>query len=315
MAGRRSAISATLLAVVVAFAAGVAVGRYLLTASTPETAPASERGDVSRGAPSANLTLDGATLAAGPARKPSRAPEAGGSAASDGGDGPKPEAALPGEAVATVDDAVQTLRDALRGGKSDEFTASADRAAEFLDANASSDDRAIGLLVARWLAVRGRETEATRRVLARLGTRTPTTEEVAWLARVDPRAGVAAARTLVARKPGSPSALRSFAEALEADGNTAGAFDAYAAALRAGLSADEGASELARLDPERAIPVLADLYGGRDLGAGIHALVEAYLRVGRVADAGRELTRVAIAGGEPCTTCWKPLRSSCRTRR
>ena len=295
MARRRSAISATLGAVVAAFAAGVAVDRYLLPASAPEAAL--DRESAARGSPSTNLPSGSATLAADPARKPPRAPEAGGTVASTGEDAPKPEGARAGEAGTTVIGAVGTLQTALHHALSDDAAIMADRAAEFLDANASPDDREVGLLVAKWVAERGRKAEATRRVPARLGTRTPTSEEVAWLAKVDPRSGVAAARTLVARKPGSPDALKSLAEALEADGDTGGAFGAYEAALRAGLAADEGASELARLDPERAIPVLAALYAGRDVGAGVQALVEAYLRGGRVTDAGRELTRVATAGG------------------
>jgi hypothetical protein len=285
MALRRTATSAILLAIAVGFAAGVAVDRFALPTTT-------DRDGAMPAAPLPMATCDGLPLAARPAKQRSTIVDSSGAAAPVAPTTPSPDGARASEPPTSVAEAVQTLDRALSRvgiGEPGERRDDGDRAAAFLEGR---DDRALGLLVARWLAAHERTAEAVRRVLAQMGRRTPTLIEIGWLSEVDPRAGVAAARVLVERRPGSPQALETLAASLANAGDTAAAFDAYTAALRAGLPANNGASELSRLDPSRAISVLVELYGDRDVGAGARALIEAYLRIGRVADAGRELVRL-----------------------
>lgn len=292
MALRPTASVAIPLAIVAAFATGVALDRYVFPANSPESGRANGSARDARGGATLIPTSEAVVLAAMPATAAPGPSPAGGSPA--GIDGSRPEGQSSIETAASVTDATVALRRALQIFGF-EGTERGDRAAAVLEARPDRDDQAVELLLARWLAARGRTAEAARRLLAQIGRRTPTTEEISYLSTLDPRAGVAAARTLVERRPGSPAALESLAESLEAVGDTAIAFDAYAAALRAGLDGGAGTSELARLDPERAISVLLELNAGRTVGAGARALVEAYLRVGRVAEAGRELIRLALA--------------------
>jgi hypothetical protein len=166
-----------------------------------------------------------------------------------------------------------------------------ERALSLLEGRPSQDDPNVGLVVADWLADHDRKDEAIRRVVEAVTRRTPRLEEIDWLSSREPRAAAAAARTLAERERGSPRSLASLAHALEASGDATGAFDAYAAALRSGLSADDGAYELVRVDPVRAAAVLLELYGGRGDESATEALGVALLRSGRAAEAVRELLR------------------------
>ena len=282
-------VSALLLAV--GFAAGFGASQYLGFAEGSRQAPVPMDRVTGGLAPAAAPEL-GIGLASRPGAAMSE---------EDGPAGPA-EASAPAVESATVDpqmalaSAREELREELKrwriGNVVQDQVAQGDQAAARLEGLAKPGDRESGLLLAKWMAKRGRSEEATRRVKESIRGRMPTEEEIHWLVEVDPNAAVEAAKALVARSPGSPHALRVLAEAQRAAGDLKGAFDTYVSALRAGLDPSDGASELAWLDPERAIPVLAELYVGKESDAGSTALIEAYLRTGRVAEARHEILRI-----------------------
>jgi hypothetical protein len=285
----RPAVLVSVLLLAVGFAAGFAASQFLgFAEGSRQESALKDRGTGSLPASAAPETGIGLAARPGPATYEA-----------DGPAGPA-DASAPAVEPAPVDARMElaSAREALRmweslvGPLEEEHGVAGDQAAARLEVLARPGDRESGLLLAKWMAKRGGSEEATRRVKESIRGRMPTQEEIAWLVEVDPIAAVEAAKALVARSPGSPHALHVLAEAQVAAGDLKGAFDTYVAALRAGLDSSEGASALARLDPERAIPILAELYGGKESDPGSTALIEAYLRTGRVAEARHELLRI-----------------------